>query len=455
MLANRNFKVNAYIGLTTHATMRYTTVLDTGAGSSFIKESCLPPGTEKLIKPLHSAVRIKDANNRALVVAGRINLSCQIGSRKDIVTFYVVDRLATDVILGCDYCDRHIEAIKPRKRLVELDDGTTVPIVRRPDKRKNDSVPLPDEQVYAPAKGRINDKITTFEEKRLEPDTQTWVKVVTNTHGLIQVESLPKLYTNQLCMIGNGIAQVIPGKSFKILVANIGHQPITLLKGQKIARAEPHPTSVVESDIMLAEMLGIAEEEPSTDVKMKNTYRKRPGLQSGHDAELINKHLADLRESHMEQDEKPVTAEDIPLDDVDPKYHETIRRMLKKHEQMWLGQLGEINVTEHTIELKSDAKPFKSPPFRAGPKTRELEQFEINKQLNAGVIEPAQSEWAAPVLFVPKKDGRLRFCVDYRKLNEIIVRDSYPLPRMDECIDSLAEAKIFSTLDANSGYWQM
>jgi hypothetical protein len=62
--------------------------------------------------------------------------------------------------------------------------------------------------------------------------------------------------------------------------------------------------------------------------------------------------------------------------------------------------------------------------------------------LQAGVIEPATSEWASPVILVPKPDGSLRFCIDYRKLNAITVRDTYPLPRMDECIDYLGDAVV-------------
>ena len=75
--------------------------------------------------------------------------------------------------------------------------------------------------------------------------------------------------------------------------------------------------------------------------------------------------------------------------------------------------------------------------------------------LNAEVIAPSVSEWASPVLLVPKPDGSLRFCVDYRKLNSVTKRDSYPMPRMDECIDSFSNACLFSTLDCNSGYWQL
>ena len=75
------------------------------------------------------------------------------------------------------------------------------------------------------------------------------------------------------------------------------------------------------------------------------------------------------------------------------------------------------------------------------------------KQL--GVIEPAYSEWASPVVLVPKSDGSLRFFVDYLKLNALTERDRYPLPRMYECIVSLGDFTVFTTLDCNSVYWQI
>ena len=71
------------------------------------------------------------------------------------------------------------------------------------------------------------------------------------------------------------------------------------------------------------------------------------------------------------------------------------------------------------------------------------------------VIEPTNSEWASPVVLVPKPDGTPRFCIDYRRLNERTVKDSYPLSRMDECLDSLGEARVFSTVYCNAGYWQI
>ena len=94
-------------------------------------------------------------------------------------------------------------------------------------------------------------------------------------------------------------------------------------------------------------------------------------------------------------------------------------------------------------------------PYRAGPHARKAEEEEVQRMLEADVIEPSQSEWASPVVLVTKPDGILRFCIDYRKVNALTVKDTYPLPRMDEFLDSLGDATIFSTLDCNSGYWQI
>lgn len=92
--------------------------------------------------------------------------------------------------------------------------------------------------------------------------------------------------------------------------------------------------------------------------------------------------------------------------------------------------------------------------YREGLKNEKLKK-DVEKMLAINVMESAQTEWASPIVCVPKKDEPLQFYVDYLKRNATTTRDSYPLPRLDDWNDCLGDATIFSTLDANNGFWQI
>ena len=86
------------------------------------------------------------------------------------------------------------------------------------------------------------------------------------------------------------------------------------------------------------------------------------------------------------------------------------------------------------------------------PARREQARGLIKDMLQKNIIQPSSSPWASPVVLVGKKDGSLRFCVDYRKLNAITRKDAYPLPRVDDSLEALSGSRWFSTLDLLSGY---
>lgn len=90
------------------------------------------------------------------------------------------------------------------------------------------------------------------------------------------------------------------------------------------------------------------------------------------------------------------------------EYHSRTRALLRKHEHLCYGHLEHIHATTHHIDLIPGVRPLTSAPYRPGPKSGEADDFKINCQLNAGVIERSNAGWAAPVLFTPRMAGRLR-----------------------------------------------
>ena len=107
------------------------------------------------------------------------------------------------------------------------------------------------------------------------------------------------------------------------------------------------------------------------------------------------------------------------------------------------------------IELAPWTEPISRAPYRMAPtKLKEL-KVQMEEMVNKGFVRPSTSPWGAPVLFVKKKDGRMRLCIDYRELNKITIRNQYPLPRIDDLVDQLQGAKVFSKIDLRSGYHQL
>ena len=144
-------------------------------------------------------------------------------------------------------------------------------------------------------------------------------------------------------------------------------------------------------------------------------------------------------------------------DDLDEGQKSKINALLYKYSNVFSihkKDVGMIEGHEHSIEVE-DNKPIKLNAHRTSMKQREIISGEIKELLNAGLIEKSRSPYSAPVIVVPKKDGGYRLVIDYRRLNKITKKDSYPIPRISDNLDSISNAKFFSTMDLNSGFYNL
>ncbi|XP_057200295.1 retrovirus-related Pol polyprotein from transposon 297 [Triplophysa rosa] len=134
-----------------------------------------------------------------------------------------------------------------------------------------------------------------------------------------------------------------------------------------------------------------------------------------------------------------------------------LRDMLDKNADVFSQHpmdYGHTTTVHHEIPLV-DPRPFRL-PYRKIPASQWQDVRRLLVEMEtAGVIRPSKIPYASPVVVVTKKDGSLRLCIDYRKLNSCVTRDAFPLPRIEEALEALGQAKYFSTLDLTSGYWQV
>ena len=212
-------------------------------------------------------------------------------------------------------------------------------------------------------------------------------------------------------------SSVIPENSFiaRVRVANANEEPVTLNKGDELASLEP-----------VTVLSEVGDTEPADAITPE-----------------APKHVKDMLET---VDDSVPIAEIIKLERLLNKYSAAI--------SSGPTDMGFTDVVQHTIDT-GDCPPMRQ-ALRPIPIARRQPLDDVlSEQLAAGIIEPARSPYAVNLVLVAKHDGSIRACCDYRALNAATKRDTYPLPRMDQCLDALGDNTVFSTLDLRSGYHQV
>jgi hypothetical protein len=145
--------------------------------------------------------------------------------------------------------------------------------------------------------------------------------------------------------------------------------------------------------------------------------------------------------------------------DSKPSISDDARAIINEYKDVFPNDLPSGLPPKRDIDHRIDLVPGQAPPSRPTYRMSQPEMDELKKQLtdlmDKGYVQESKSPYGAPVLFVKKKDGTMRMCVDYRALNKITIKNKYPLPRIDELLDRLLGAKYFSKIDLRSGYWQV
>jgi len=165
----------------------------------------------------------------------------------------------------------------------------------------------------------------------------------------------------------------------------------------------------------------------------------------------VNRTLTATPQIDLEYLKQAVDLSDTDLTD---KEKAALIHVLADYPQLYAtsrNAAGTTTLVKHRIDT-GDAKPIKARPFRMAPKERDLINEEIDRLVTEGIVRPSQSEWSSNIVLVRKKDGSHRMCVDYRNLNSVTRKDVYPLPRIDDILDTLRGMKYFCVIDQANAY---
>ena len=374
--------------------------VDTGSDISLVRPDVLRGELEVSKTPVKDS-RLRTVMGTTAPLQSKVDLELQLGNLKTRHTFYLAD-IADECILGMDYL-RPAGAILDMKKGLMTIGGEKIslmgtkkdaePVCRRVVAAVTTTLP-PNSEAVVPVK-------LAEQEKILKPG---W--------GLLHSSDA---YPKSGLLVGRTLVdlnhEVLP---VRVMNMTTGTQKIK--KGSDLAKCE-----------LVYDVVG-EHAPPPVD---SNQLRELPD------------HVKDLFER---------SARNLSI-----AQQEDLRLLLLENADLFSkssDDLGHTDMVRHKIDT-GDSMPIRQPPRRLPLAQKEDADKAVQDMSSQGLIEPSESPWASPIVLVRKKDGSLKFCVDYRALNSITRKDSYPLPQIDDTLDTLAGMTWFFTLDLKSGYWQV
>ncbi|KAK3090056.1 hypothetical protein FSP39_008860 [Pinctada imbricata] len=162
----------------------------------------------------------------------------------------------------------------------------------------------------------------------------------------------------------------------------------------------------------------------------------------------------DFAQSVRLKNSEILTNPEVKLGHLTVHQKEEVHQLMREYTTIFPDVPKKTNASHHDV-IVGDASPIKQHPYRLNPIKLQYMRKEIQYMLENDIIEPSNSDWSSPCILVPKPDGTYRLCTDFRKVNSVTKTDSYPIPRIDDCIDKIGSAKFVSKFDLLKGYWQV
>ena len=456
------FKTEINIG-----TQNYSALVDTGASFSAVHPEVINNFPQcivnrKQIPPF--SFKLSVGNDSQLIVNEKVTINFYSQSSLFSWQFYVIPGLSNRVVLGMDWlrrnnisldCNRqklifgsipdpmqctsqfHLPKEKPTSRSIEVKTEVAVSqpppeILHRTELDSIESVPVTKQRVQT---------ISVYSSCFIPGKTSRLVEIISSEPftGDVIVNPDPLLQMKNQLAIGTFLVSLENGRG-STYILNLTNNPSRLTQKTKIGTFEKYENNSNSCDVDSISLIHLLEliDEPSQVESSAQMFSLETG-KSERSQETMDK-LNSLSIG----------------EDVTPEEKEKLIELLERNLDLFSftpDQLGRSNSAFHKIDT-GDAAPIRQRAYRVSPAERELIKARVQEMIDRKMIEPSDSPWSSPVILVQQKD-KVRFCVDYRKLNAVTKKDCYPLPRIDDTLDHLSGARFFSSMDLDSAFHQV
>lgn len=383
-------------------------LVDTGANMSVLNHAfllTLPKECRVIKDTLESEMKLADG--KYVPLYGIVALDVEMGRKRLLHEFWVAD-LDCECILGLDFLGERNCIIDTRQRTVWIAETPNTDTIENGPSKPND-----EKRVY-----RIRSEETVCIPPNSELIIPGVIEDAPKTCLLGVVEQYQRFSEKKGILVARSLSDMSKSR-IPVRVANLSVDPVTVYKSTTLATCE--------------------------DVKVIE-----------HTTEGVEIEGQSIRADHRLPEHVQQTYDDAvsTLNEDQQRHAEEFFQLHSDAFSKGSEDLGRTNVAKHTIDTGSH-RPIKQAARRLPMHKQEEAERILTDMISSGVVEPSSGPWSSPIVLVQKKDGSLRFCVDYRKVNTMTEKDSYPLPRINDSLDMLGGATWFSTLDLASGYWQI